>query len=433
MSLPVLSIVAFAIAIIVSCVSQINVGFLAIAFAYIVGVLFGGMKVSEVAGGFPAGLFVTLVSVTLFFSQANVNGTLNKLTKSSVKLARGNLGMIPVIFFFLAAGLASIGAGNIATTALLAPVAMMVAGRMGISAFLMTICVCCGANAGALSPVAPTGVIANQQLARIGITGQEWPTFFNNFIAEGFVGLAGYFLLGGYKLFSKQPAAAPTDLNDSLLADEGPYNWHQKLTLGLIAALLLSVSVLGNAKLKAFLGVTFDFDVAMAAIIAAVIITILGAADEDKAVKGMPWNVILMVCGVTILISILEKKGGMDLFSSLLARFSTQTSVTGVMGFVTGIISVYSSSSGVVLPAFLPTIPKLIKDLGGGDPMAIASSINVGAHLVDVSPLSTLGALCIANAAATEDRKVLFNKLMIWGLSMSVVGAIVCWVFFGLL
>jgi len=433
MSLPVLSIVAFAIAIIVSCVSQINVGFLAIAFAYIVGVLFGGMKVSEVAGGFPAGLFVTLVSVTLFFSQANVNGTLNKLTKSSVKLARGNLGMIPVIFFFLAAGLASIGAGNIATTALLAPVAMMVAGRMGISAFLMTICVCCGANAGALSPVAPTGVIANQQLARIGITGQEWPTFFNNFIAEGFVGLAGYFLLGGYKLFSKQPAAAPTDLNDSLLADEGPYNWHQKLTLGLIAALLLSVSVLGNAKLKAFLGVTFDFDVAMAAIIAAVIITILGASDEEKAVKGMPWNVILMVCGVTILISILEKKGGMDLFSSLLARFSTQTSVTGVMGFVTGIISVYSSSSGVVLPAFLPTIPKLIKDLGGGDPMAIASSINVGAHLVDVSPLSTLGALCIANAAATEDRKALFNKLMIWGLSMSVVGAIVCWVFFGLL
>ena len=59
--------------------------------------------------------------------------------------------------------------------------------------------------------------------------------------------------------------------------------------------------------------------------------------------------------------------------------------------------------------------------------------VNVGAHLVDVSPLSTLGALCIANAAVSEDRKVLFNKLMIWGLSMSVIGALVCWVFFGLL
>jgi Na+/H+ antiporter NhaD/arsenite permease-like protein len=337
-----------------------------------------------------------------------------------VKLARGNIGMIPVIFFFLAAGLASIGAGNIATTALLAPVAMMVAGNLGISAFLMTVCVCCGANAGALSPFAPTGVIANGLLGRIGITGREWPVFFNNFVAEGFVGLSGYFLLGGYKLFGRHAAKRVVALDEALVGDEGPFMWNQKLTLGLMAALVFSVAY-------------FKIDVGMAAIIAAVIMTLCRAADEERAVKAMPWNVILMVCGVTVLISILEKKGGMELFTSLLARFSTATSVTGVMGFVTGLISVYSSSSGVVLPAFMPTIPGLIQKIGGGDPMAIASSVNVGAHLVDVSPLSTLGALCIANAAASVDRKSLFNKLMIWGLSMSVVGALVCWVFFGLL
>ena len=57
MSLPVLSIVAFAIAIIVSCVSQINVGFLSIAFAFIIGVLFGDMKATDVAAGFPTVLF----------------------------------------------------------------------------------------------------------------------------------------------------------------------------------------------------------------------------------------------------------------------------------------------------------------------------------------------------------------------------------------
>jgi len=420
MSLPLLSIIAFAVAIIISCVSEINVGFLAIAFAFIIGVFFGGMRVAEVTAGFPTSLFLILVGVTLLFSQANVNGTLDKIAKQSVKLARGNVGMIPVIFFFLAAALATIGAGNIATTALLAPIAMTVAGNMGISAFLMTVAVCCGANSGALSPFAPTGVIANGLLARIGITGQEWPTFLNNFIAEGFVGLTGYFLLGGYKLFSRTASRKAVRLDESLLRDEGAFTWEQKLTLVIIGALLISVSF-------------FGIDVGMGAIIGAVILTVCRATKEEAAVKSMPWNVILMVCGVTVLISILEKKGGMDLFTTILARFSTQTSVTGVMGFVTGLISVYSSSSGVVLPAFLPTIPGLIQKIGGGDPMAIASSVNVGAHLVDVSPLSTLGALCIANAAATEDRKALFNRLMIWGLSMSVVGALVCWVFFGLL
>jgi len=421
MTLPVLSIVAFAIAIIVSCVSQINVGFLSIAFAFIVGVLFGGMKAADVAGGFPTSLFLILVGVTLFFSQASVNGTLDKIAKHSVKLARGNIGMIPVIFFFLAAGLAAMGAGNIATTALLAPVAMTVAGNMGVSAFLMTVAVCCGANSGALSPFAPTGVIANGLEARIGITHQEWATFFNNFLAEGFVGLTGYFVLGGYKLFSRHASRKAVRLDESMLKDEGPFTWNQKLTLALIGALLVSVSY-------------FKMDVGMGAIIAASIMTLARASNEEQAVKTMPWNVILMVSGVTVLISILEKKGGMDLFTTILARFSTQRSVTGVMGFVTGLISVYSSSSGVVLPAFMPTIPGLIQKIGGGvDPMALASSVNVGAHLVDVSPLSTLGALCIANAARSEDRRVLFNKLLIWGLSMSVIGAIVCWVFFGLL
>src|SRR5215510_11421101 len=420
MGLPVLSIVAFAIAIIVSCVSQINVGFLSIAFAFIIGVLFGGMRAADVAAGFPTALFLILVGVTLFFSQANVNGTLDRIAKLSVKLARGNRGMIPVIFFFLAAGLASIGAGNIATTALLAPVAMAVAGNLGISAFLMTVCVCCGANSGALSPFAPTGVIANGLLDRIGIHNQQWPVFYKNFVAEAFVGLAGYFLLGGYKLITGRGPARTAPLDESLVHDEGPFIWNQKLTLVLIAGVVVSVAY-------------FKIDVGMAAIIAAAVMTLCRAADEEQAMKAMPWGVIVMVCGVTVLISILEKKGGMDLFTSILARFSNQTSVTGVMGFVTGLISVYSSSSGVVLPAFIPTIPGLIQKLGGGDAMAIASSINVGAHLVDVSPLSTLGALCIANAAASENRKSLFNKLMIWGLSMSVVGAFVCWIFFGLL
>jgi Na+/H+ antiporter NhaD/arsenite permease-like protein len=420
MSLPLLSILAFAIAIIVSCVSQINVGFLSIAFAFIVGVSFGGMRVAEVAAGFPANLFLILVAVTLFFSQASVNGTLDKIAKQSVKLARGNIGMIPVIFFFLAAGLATIGAGNIATTAMLAPVAMAVAGKMGISAFLMTIVVCCGANAGALSPFSPTGVIANGLLERIGIVGQAWPTFFNNFIAEAFVGLVGYMVFGGYKLFRQTGSPKAVRIDESLIADEGPFTWNQKLTVALIAALLISVSF-------------FGLDVGMGAIIAASVLTLFRAANEESAIKAMPWNVVLMVCGVTVLISILERKGGMELFTTILARFSNETSVTAVMAFVTGLISVYSSSSGVVLPAFIPTIPGLIEKIGGGDAVAIASSVNVGAHLVDVSPLSTLGALCIANAASSEDRRVLFNKLMAWGLSMSVVGAFVCWLFFGVL
>jgi di/tricarboxylate transporter len=148
-------------------------------------------------------------------------------------------------------------------------------------------------------------------------------------------------------------------------------------------------------------------------------------------VKAMPWSVIMLVCGVTMLIHIMDVTGGMDLFSGLLAKLSGPRYIPGVMALVTGIISVYSSSSGVVLPAFLPTIPGLIEKLGGGNPLMIAYSINVGAHLVDVSPLSTIGAMCIAAAPETEDRPRLFRKLLLWGWSMAGAGAVVCQALFG--
>ena len=138
-----------------------------------------------------------------------------------------------------------------------------------------------------------------------------------------------------------------------------------------------------------------------------------------------------MVCGVSVLVGVLEKTGGMDLFTTLLARIATPGSVNGTIAFVTGLISTYSSTSGVVYPAFLPAVTGLVQKLGGGNPLEIALSINVGAAIVDVSPLSTLGALCIAALPKTEDPKRLFRSLMIWGFSMTVVGAIFCQVFIG--
>ena len=416
MPLPVLSLIAFGICILLSCVTAINVGLLSIAFAFIVGVSFGGMTVREVAAGFPSNLFLILVGVTLLFSQAQANGTLDNLAKRSVKLARGNAGLIPIIFMGLALFLSAIGAGNIAATALLAPMAMAVAPRVGVSAFLMTIAVCTGANAGGLSPIAPTGVIANGLLARIGIEGQEFSTFFNSFVAQIFIGLMGYLIFGGYRLIR----AHGTSVHRDEESDVEALTIQQKLTMGVIGALVIAV-------------VFFGVNVGMGAFIAAGFLTLTRSVNENAALKAMPWSAIMMVSGVTVLIAILEQTGGMDLFTLILARFSNETTVTGVIAFVTGVISVYSSSSGVVLPAFIPTIPGLIEQLGGGDPIAIAASINVGSHLVDASPLSTLGALCIASAPITADRMALFNKMLAWGLSMSVVGAAVCYVFFGLL
>jgi di/tricarboxylate transporter len=142
----------------------------------------------------------------------------------------------------------------------------------------------------------------------------------------------------------------------------------------------------------------------------------------------MPWNPILMLSGVSVLVALLDKTGGLDLFTDLLARLASPGSLTGVIAFVTGLISVYSSTSAVVLPAFLPTVPGLVARLGG-DPFSVASSMNVGAHLVDMSPLSTTGAMCLAGIADPAQVRPTYNKLLAWGLSMTIVGAVGCYLF----
>ena len=103
------------------------------------------------------------------------------------------------------------------------------------------------------------------------------------------------------------------------------------------------------------------------------------------------------------------------------------------LAFVTGAISTYSSTSGVVLPAFLPTVSGLVTRVGGGDPLAVALSINIGSSLVDVSPLSTIGALAVAAVPDPDQSRVLFRQLMAWGLSMIIVGAVLSQLFAGAL
>jgi di/tricarboxylate transporter len=410
----VASLIALLVAIILSMISRINVGLVAIALAWLVGVYIAGLKADAVMAGFPSSLFITLAGVTLLFACAETNGLLKALAYRAAHLVRGARLLLPAIFFLIAFAVSAAGPGQIASVALIIPLAMAIGERACVPRFLTALMVCNGANAGALSPISATGVIANTKMSEAGLGGHELKVWFANFVAHVTVAVAAYWLLRG-----KRPAVAETggEENDPELA---PLTRSQIITLVVIAAWIAGVLIL-------------KLNLGLSAIAAATLLVASRAADETSIVKNAPWGVILMVSGVSLLIALLEKTGGMELFTSLLARLSTTSIVNGVIALITGVISTYSSTSGVVLPAFLPTAPKLVEQLGGGDPLAVALSINVGSALVDVSPLSTLGALCVAAVNDPAESKVLFRRLLIWGLAMAIVGAIFCQLFAGLI
>jgi di/tricarboxylate transporter len=414
MSLAWISVGALVLAVVLSCTTTINVGVVALALALVVGVFMGGMSADAVLAGFPVPLFITLVAVTLLFSIAECNGTLARLTARAVRVCRGHAGVLPIMFFALGFVLATIGAGATPASALLAPPAMAVAGRAGVPALLMAIMAGHGVLAGTLSPLAPNGIVADGVMSRMGLGGVEWETFAYTALAHTIVGFGGFFLLGGWRLFKRRDPAA---IQAAEPAIETMDTRHWVTTTG-IAVLIIAVA-------------GFGMNVGMVAIVIATILILLRTVDEQKAIKGMPWGVILMVTGVTVLIALLEKTEGLDLFTSGIAHLSTRSTIAPIVAFGTGVVSVYSSTGGVVLPAFLPMVPDLAQRMGGIQPLPIAWSMSVGSSLVDLSSLSTVGALFMAGAAAGTDTRRLFNSLLAWGFSMAFVGAALCWVLFG--
>ena len=225
LSLAWISLAALVVVIVLSCTSAVNPGFLSLALAWVIGVYvapgFGQrFTIGEVLAGFPTDLFITLVGVTLLFTLARGNGTLDRVVRAAVRGCRGNAGLIPILFFGLSCGIASIGAGNIATAALIAPLAMAVAERANIPPFLMTVMVAHGCVAGALSPIAPTGIIASGLMARMGMSGLERQNYLSNLAANAAAAALGYLAFGGWRLFGRryEEAAADTDGGEPGLA-----------------------------------------------------------------------------------------------------------------------------------------------------------------------------------------------------------------------
>lgn len=425
MDIATVSVLALVVVVAASCVTSANVGLMAMAVAWAIGGLLvpagpQAITAKAVAGWFPAELFITLSGVTLLFSIARENGTLGLVTGGAERLCRSRPRALPAVFFLLATAVSAAGAGNVPTAALLASPAMHAASRLGLSPLIMMIMVGHGAIAGTLSPVSPMGVIADEKLSAMGLPGHEGYTFGVNLLVNAvvaIVGFSGYRLVRACRHVAAEGPANDRPADDATTAAPGRIDWRHAVTLALVAGVILGA-------------VFFGFHIGLAAITAATLLLFCGAGDERAALSGMPWSVILMVCGMSVLVTLCEKTGGLDIFSRWIAACATPATLPAWLAGITGIVSVFSSTSGVVLPTFLPVVPEAIGHLGveptAERMLAAATAVNIGSNIVDVSSVSTIGALCVAAVQDEPTRRRLYRQGLAWGAAMTLVGAAAC-------
>jgi|AntAceMinimDraft_18_1070375.scaffolds.fasta_scaffold00035_12 di/tricarboxylate transporter len=391
MLIPIISLISLVVAIVIGFWKNINVGLIAIVFAFILGVYVGGISEKTIMSYWPIKLFITTFGITLLFSIAKLNGTLEKISKTIIYQSHGKKVLIPIIFYVLAVLIASVGPGNISTSALLLPIGLVIGHRTKISTLMMSTLIILGSIAGGLSPLAPNGIVALDLAASNGVGDLGLRIYIVNVISMTIFAIIMFVVLGGLKLRGDRVE----------ISKAGSFNKYQIYTLVSIFILVLWV-ILGGVN------------VGFAAFALSAVLLVMKAADQNKAIANVPWSTLLLICGTAVLINVISDLGGVDLLTNFLASLMNKGTAIPIMAVLSGVMSIFSSAVGVVMPTLIPTTVNLSAELGSVvSPAVLTITIAVASHIVTMSPFSTMGALALASSPKTVDKKLLFKNLFI--------------------
>lgn len=401
-NLAVISLLVLVAVVAVGFIKKINLGFFALGAAFILGTV-GGMSAKQITSGFDSSMFVTLVGVTFLFGMASQNGTLDLFSKKIVALVGKHTVLIPILMFFLSAFISAIGPGHIAAGILMTTFAMYLAFEMDINPMATALYAKLGANAGCASVLSITGILAKNLSEPLGYSGFGLHLFLTTLLSGFIFTCIIYIMYKGYKVKADNPLK---------LSDIPKFNRNQLMTI--IAIIVMVVFCIG-----------FKFDTGLFAFVAAAVLILLGAADEKKAIKGIPWGTLVFICGVGALVNVINKLGGIDLISDFLTSLMSERTAAPIMAATSGVLSWVSSTTGVVMPALYPIAADVASKFSGANYVELISAITATSFAAAISPLSTGGAIIMSSYSAakettTEEMNNMFKTLFL--LSVLNVG-----------
>lgn len=456
MSLSLIAFLVLVAAFAIGSFTKINAGLLATVAAFGVGTLLAGMSIKDVIGQFPAGLFFILVGATLLFAIVRINGTIDLLAYWAERLAGDRKILVPILMFLLTAALASAGAFTPAAIAIVAPVGLALGMRFGISTLAMGLVIVQGANAGAFSPVNPFGVLANKMLDGAGAADGSFKLYAYCFVFNAILAAIAYVLVqavmkrrtalaaghqageagdakhdGGAAAPAGSSASGPSGSGTAVLTAPAPTSVAAVSTTRTgpekVAATPMRILTLVGIASLLVLTTVLGLDVGVASLIIATVLIVLDSGVQKPAVESMPWSAIILVTGIVTYVGMLEKMGALKDLQEGITGLGNSSLAALVTSYVVAIVSAFASTTGtlgVISPVVAPiAMDPLLTPIGVVTAIAISSSV------VDVSPMSTSGALLMASAQP-KDERMFFRALLLWAIAMIGLVPLVVWFVF---
>lgn len=399
MNLGIISLIALLTAIIIGFVRNVNVGILCMGFSMVLGLVFG-LDAKEILSGFSSSLFIQMVGITYLFAIINSNGTLELLARKMVGLVGKKKALIPFVMYILGFLICAVGPGAIPSLAIIPVIAIPVAVSARINPIMTAIIGDLGVMSGRMSPLTPESAVVRELMEEQGLTGNTIPIMISLTITALIVAVLVYIYYKGWKVEKRE------DKTEEALPKFNGKQW-----LSLAGLLILAVGVL-----------FFSWNVGLTGFLAGSVLIVLGCGEEKKVIKGIPWNVILMVLGVGILMNVISLSGGIDIMVASLEKIMGHRTAAMIMAITAGFMSFFSSGLGVVFPTLIPTASGLASGLGVGA-VELVSVIVIGGTVSGFTPISTTGALIMAGVAQQEGAEEKFpqNRLFVELFAVSFI------------
>lgn len=381
-----------------------------------------GLKPSEVIELWPVKIFFIILSVTLFYNFALANGALEKLASHLLYKCRKFPQFLPLAIFFAATIIAGLGAGFYTVLAFMAPITLLLCKKTNMNMIIGGMAANYGALAGANFMTSQSGIIFRSLMENTGISSQTAFSYSSGiFVLTLIIPIA---VLGIYTLWNRKS-------NSIVIEDQKPepFDKKQKQSIFLIVLMMSIVLVFPILHLvfpdvKTISFLNSKIDIAFLAITFSLISLLMKLADEKKVIALVPWGTLIMICGVGMLIALGVKLGIITTLSEWLAHNVPVWVIPVLLCLISAIMSVFSSTLGVVAPTLFPIVPALALS-SGLNPLVLFICIVVGAQSTAISPFSSGGSLIMASAPADIDKTKFFNQLLFKAIPVGVIAALI--------
>ncbi len=418
-------IIGLILALLISTKTGLNAGVLGLIVSWIVGTIMGGIPLNTLIGYWPTSVMIIALTTTLFFGIARNNGTLKLFANKLVYKARNAVWALPIIIYVVAWIIGAAGAGAIAAEITMSAIGFAIAAQTGMHPLLVMIAVFLGGMGGG-------GMFWSSEGAnRITYYGQVGGVVTDEVVTKTVVSFSIYTVIIytiiffiAYIVFKGWKSKVKT------IDMEKPeaYNEKQKKTLGLIAVCMFLVIASAiwkcywpNALSKKLASI---FTIQMVCLAGFVVGYFMNLCEDRKtALKVIPWDLILNIGGMCVMIKVLMTFGIPDIIKGWFESGNIPTILVPVIFFVSaGIITLFSNFT-VIYPLLMPLVP-VVAAATGVNSVTLFTAMALGSGLPGCSPFSTGGACIMSGIPNEDDRQKLVPKLFVTSMIILVITAI---------